>query len=652
MDTCGAFGSFNEFEDDTCNIYGSGNMVAGVYCPDVGYDECEDVNCELLDGDGYTGCGPILGGFCNEIAVGGGFAACSIFGGAGDGVCGAGDGLCDDDDDYIPPNGYGGGGNGLYSCGCGVLGGCGFNGCGAPIVSGQAINGRGSCVPTDGDVIHNAPRRRKRSHKKKKSKKEGACKGYRTSEGARKGLPTARSVPTDRQDDEDPCDNCDENTENVDNEQSDGNTLRKGRPYQPLGEVSKNIMQEFGLAVATQLGPANTGPRSGPRVCTQLGSANTAPRVGRPSASLPKREVFASNICKRSQSSCSSESSESSCSSESSSSSSCDLRIKQIPASSSKMTSSCSLVKSQRSNKRPPHVKQAPKQHLNIKAKPKPKPEPESSSESEPESEPEPRESTKKSQRKQSFHLTQSNEKTTSFPHTSQKRKIPNVLATLVDDQLVSLIDFKEVYIVDICGYENAIFVLLSNGDILKLVEKKSGDEKFAITGRKNNVKLTAICNFGGYLYGVHEESLYRLDNRTYNTGSWKWNPLPWAPTLIVEINTTLSGEYLWIMTSRGDGYLFTITNSSHADPKRIEKTKLKTVRRVYGIDEDSYLEINRDDMTAVKYPEKETLDGIVDGVLTNNGDVVRISPTLAEKVAKVKIVNWEPLYIVYGQDV
>lgn len=105
-------------------------------------------------------------------------------------------------------------------------------------------------------------------------------------------------------------------------------------------------------------------------------------------------------------------------------------------------------------------------------------------------------------------------------------------------------------------------------------------------------------------------------------------------------------------MTSRGDGYLFTITNSSHADPKRIEKTKLKTVRRVYGIDEDSYLEINRDDMTAVKYPEKETLDGIVDGVLTNNGDVVRISPTLAEKVAKVKIVNWEPLYIVYGQDV
>jgi hypothetical protein len=221
-------------------------------------------------------------------------------------------------------------------------------------------------------------------------------------------------------------------------------------------------------------------------------------------------------------------------------------------------------------------------------------------------------------------------------------------LAVLSDGNLISILD--KYSIVDVCGFDNSIYVILNEGDILKMVHSNDDqpleNRDYTLTRIKNNVILSRIVNFGGYLYGLSEGKLYLLDSRTYSGLVWNWKHVSWAPKQIESIDTTLVGDYIW-MTTGGKGYLYTLSNASHVEPVLAEKVTIGSKRRSYGVDPKTYLEIDPKSKTCIKYPSKEKTTSIVDGVLTYDGDIVRIPPGMSDQITAIRIVNWEPLYIV-----
>lgn len=228
----------------------------------------------------------------------------------------------------------------------------------------------------------------------------------------------------------------------------------------------------------------------------------------------------------------------------------------------------------------------------------------------------------------------------------------PFTLAVLSDNKLVSVLTLDNGYSIrDIAGYDNALFVLLNNGDIMKLVPnpeaENSQDMRYSITVIKNNVVLSSIINFSGYLYGVYRGTLHLLDSRTYNKANkWEWNEVKWAPKNITSISATLTGDHIFIIAD-DVGYLYHVVNGNHNAPKQVEKMQLGGKIRVYGTDKKNYLELTPRKRTAVKYPDGEKVTNISIGALTHDNDIIRIAPSLASRVRAIRVVNWEPYYIV-----
>ena len=230
-------------------------------------------------------------------------------------------------------------------------------------------------------------------------------------------------------------------------------------------------------------------------------------------------------------------------------------------------------------------------------------------------------------------------------------------LAVMASNKLVSVLTLNNYSVQDVCGFDTAIFILLNNGDILRLVPKGPSHDAllngdYDITPIKNNVRLQQIVTFGGYLYGVSRGKLYLLDSRTYEFPTrtpdslWKWDPVTWAPSNIIHANTTLIGDHL-LLTTEESGYLYSIEGATHQNPKFLEKFSLAGKQRVYGATPKNYLEIDPSKNVAVKRPDNEKVSNIKIGALTYDGDIIRISPSLASKVKAIRIINWHPYYIV-----
>lgn len=228
-------------------------------------------------------------------------------------------------------------------------------------------------------------------------------------------------------------------------------------------------------------------------------------------------------------------------------------------------------------------------------------------------------------------------------------------MAVLSDNKLVSLLAFENGYSLrDLCGFDNAFFALLSNGDILKLIPNNPtslpAEMNFNISSIKNNVRLNRVFNFGGYLYGITDNRLHLLDARTYSNISWKWNTVSWAPDLIVDASTTLTGDALFILSrsnKRDTGHLYVLSNTNSHSPKLAEKIPMNGKTRVYGIDKNNYLELSALKRTAIKFPDGEKVPNIALGALTHDNDVIRIPPNLVSRIRAIRMVNWEPYYIV-----
>ena len=238
------------------------------------------------------------------------------------------------------------------------------------------------------------------------------------------------------------------------------------------------------------------------------------------------------------------------------------------------------------------------------------------------------------------------------FSHddTSESRY---TLAVMSSNKFISILTLHDYSVKDVCGFDNSIFILLNNGNILQLVPNGSYETQnallkgdYEITPIENNVRLQQILTFGGYLYGVSKGELYLLDSRTYNSVSWNWDSVSWAPSNISDARTTLIGDHLFL-TAEDTGYLYSIEGTTHQNPTLVEESDLGGKQRIYGSTPENYLEINPSKNIAIKRPDNEKVTNIKIGALTYDGDIIRISPSLATRVKAIRIINWNPYYIV-----
>jgi len=167
--------------------------------------------------------------------------------------------------------------------------------------------------------------------------------------------------------------------------------------------------------------------------------------------------------------------------------------------------------------------------------------------------------------------------------------------------------------------------------------------------------------SFGGYLYGLSEGHLYQLDGRTYSSTTWKWIKCIWAPVAITWISSTLTGSHLWLQTANSSsssgnknshrhnrevGYLYSFSEEKNRTPKQVQRVILSGKKRIYGLNEETYLEVDLKHYEAVKMPSKQKISNIITGALTYDGDIIRIPKSLGNVIYDVRIVHWEPHFI------
>ena len=185
----------------------------------------------------------------------------------------------------------------------------------------------------------------------------------------------------------------------------------------------------------------------------------------------------------------------------------------------------------------------------------------------------------------------------------------------------------------DVCSFGKAIIALYERG----MVKHQDGKN----TRITCNVPLTQIGQLGNSLYGLSNGSLYTPRANTMKTNKWLWEVVRWAPMGITYINTTLSTSHMWIQAS-GKAYLYTMMltlegECSWPNPGII---------RVYGVDQNKYIDIDRVKCTGVSQPGHQRYTDICFGVITEDGKVHPIKAAYRDKYTNIRIVARKPYYI------
>jgi hypothetical protein len=181
---------------------------------------------------------------------------------------------------------------------------------------------------------------------------------------------------------------------------------------------------------------------------------------------------------------------------------------------------------------------------------------------------------------------------------------------------------------IDVTSYSDAILFLVKCGDIVRTSNGKT-------IHTKNNIVLSRIFPFAGYLHGLSHGTLYELDMLTYATDKWTWVPCSWAVLGIHHLSATSDGNYLWLQTiSRGLLY--------DKNRKVITELTMET-KRIYGHTNTIFMDINtKTDEALVNDDGKEyTVTDIHDGIIDYYGKVVP-----AETGTVVRLVNWKPMIV------
>jgi len=188
-------------------------------------------------------------------------------------------------------------------------------------------------------------------------------------------------------------------------------------------------------------------------------------------------------------------------------------------------------------------------------------------------------------------------------------------------------------HVIDVCSYSDATIFLLNNGNII--CERENNKKKMT-----NNIILIRITSFNGYLYALGKDKLlYILPNDLFFSDIWIWNPIDWTPSEIIHISSTYNSEFLWIQTL-DTGYLY-----DDIDHLILECNNYK-LKRVYGRNNETYIEIDNDKHTATIYPGKKIVENIYDATLSYYDDLMPIKMNERNTYRGVTIVNWNPYFI------
>lgn len=190
--------------------------------------------------------------------------------------------------------------------------------------------------------------------------------------------------------------------------------------------------------------------------------------------------------------------------------------------------------------------------------------------------------------------------------------------------------------VIDVCSYSNATIFLLEDGNVICEI-KDQNPKRYR---SHNNIKLTRITSFNGYIYGVGKDKLlYNLPNSCFPTINWIWKYSEWAPINIIHISPTHDSSHLWIQTD-DQGYLY-------SNPKSLmSKISYIGMKRVYGRDISHYIDINQSNYSAIVHPSGKLVRNIYDGALSYYDEIMAIHPSDINEYRAITIVNWRPYYI------
>ena len=190
--------------------------------------------------------------------------------------------------------------------------------------------------------------------------------------------------------------------------------------------------------------------------------------------------------------------------------------------------------------------------------------------------------------------------------------------------------------VIDVCSYSNATVFLLKDGHIICQLNNEL-KQRYRTS---NNIPLSRITSFDGYMYGIStNRKLYTLPNRYFSINNWVWNLVEWAPEDVRHISTTHNSSHIWIQTSTY-GYLYSEPNVL------LFKIPYTLMKRVYGRDVDHYIDINHMNYSAIIHPGGTVVRDVYDGALSYYDEIIAIHPSERNKYHGITIVNWKPYYI------
>ena len=194
--------------------------------------------------------------------------------------------------------------------------------------------------------------------------------------------------------------------------------------------------------------------------------------------------------------------------------------------------------------------------------------------------------------------------------------------------------------VIDVCSYSNATVFLLEDGNIICEINEPE-NKRYRVS---NNIPLTRITSFTGYLYGIGSDNkLYTLPNAYFPTTNWGWELVFWAPINIKHISSTYDSTHLWIQTAT-HGFLY------NSPQNLISKIEYAQRKRVYGRDVAHYIDIDPIRFTALVQPGGNLIHDVYDGALSYYDEVITIHPSDRNEYRRITVVNWRPYYIRSGR--
>jgi hypothetical protein len=215
---------------------------------------------------------------------------------------------------------------------------------------------------------------------------------------------------------------------------------------------------------------------------------------------------------------------------------------------------------------------------------------------------------------------------------------LPVRVPPLATNAAPSLLDWERM-VIDVCSFSAEALYLLADTRVVAVTANQTTRLISAPA-----VRLRRLVSTQGFLHGLSDQGvLYRLSYESYPTTTWHWLPTTY-PAGLVHVSATLPQDYLWLQTL-SEGYLYH-QESPGQEPQLVERVATPRVR-VYGRTRDEYLELGP--TSSILRPSGQEYP-VTNGVLTYHGEVVGLRPEDQHHYCMVRLLNWQPYYILHQQ--